>query len=63
MKTEEVIRILENSPLTNFYRKEEHVAQWYWQRDWKDKWRKSYYVGPREEWMNLMEENNDDHHN
>ena len=36
--------------------KEEYVAQWYWQKDWKDEWCKAYYVGPREDWMNLLKE-------
>tara|TARA_Y100001951_G_scaffold32116_1_gene25270 strand:- start:599 stop:772 length:174 start_codon:yes stop_codon:yes gene_type:complete len=56
MKTEELIKMLEDNPLANFYRKEEHVAQWCWCKDWKDEWAKAYYVGPREEWMNPMEE-------
>ena len=59
MKSEEVIEVLENNKLTNFYNKKEHVAQWYWQKDWKDEWAKAYYVGPREEWMNLMDESNE----
>ena len=58
MKSEEVIKVLEESWLTNFYKK--YVAQWYWQKDWKNEWRKAYYVGPREEWMNLMEDKNND---
>ena len=51
MKTDEVIKILENNPLTNFYKKEEHVAQWYWCKDWNNEWAKAYYMGPKEEWM------------
>ena len=53
MKTEKIIRILENNKLTNFYKK--YVAQWYWQKDWKDEWCKAYYVGPRIDWMYLLE--------
>jgi len=37
----------------------EYVAQWYWCKNRKEEWCKAYYVGPREEWMNLMEEKND----
>ena len=59
MKTDEVIKILENNPLTNFYKKEEHVAQWYWCKDWNNEWTKAYYMGPREKWMNLVDESNE----
>ncbi len=37
----------------------EYVAQWYWQKDWKDEWQKSYYVGPREEWMYILNDESD----
>ena len=31
-----------------------YVAQWYWQKDWLNKWSKAFYVGPRQEWMKLL---------
>ena len=36
---------------------QEYVAQWYWQKDWKNEWAKSYYVGPKEDWMIPMNGN------
>ena len=41
-------------------KEKKYVAQWYWCKDWKDEWQKAYYVGPREEWMHLMEKEDDD---
>ena len=32
-------------------RQEKYVAQWYWAKDWNNKWAKAYYVGPKEDWM------------
>ena len=32
------------------------VAQWYWCKDWLNRWRKAYYIGPRADWMNLLDE-------
>ena len=34
----------------------EYIAQWYWQKDWKNEWQKSYYVGPRVEWMYILKD-------
>ena len=31
-----------------------YVAQWYWCKDWKNRWCKAYYVGPRTDWMFLL---------
>jgi hypothetical protein len=36
-------------------RKEKFVLQWYWHKDWNNKWSKALYNGPRIEWMNLHE--------
>ena len=32
------------------------VLQWYWSKNWLDKWSKSLYHGPRIDWMYLMDE-------
>ena len=37
----------------------EYIAQWYWQNDWKNEWQKSYYVGPRVEWMYILKDESD----
>lgn len=63
MKTKEVVKILEENKITNVgrntpYREEPFVSQWYWQRAkmYPYKKTKAYYHGPREEWMYLMED-------
>tara|TARA_Y100000310_G_C19982076_1_gene490259 strand:+ start:248 stop:496 length:249 start_codon:yes stop_codon:yes gene_type:complete len=63
MKTEEVMKILEENKITNVgkdtpYSEEPFVSQWYWQTAKMHPYRKSkaFYHGPRIEWMNLMEE-------
>jgi len=63
MKTEEVMKILEENKITNVgkdtpYSEEPFVSQWYWQTAKMHPYRKSkaFYHGPRIGWMNLMEE-------
>tara|TARA_R110000787_G_scaffold34214_1_gene88863 strand:+ start:1318 stop:1590 length:273 start_codon:yes stop_codon:yes gene_type:complete len=35
---------------------DEHVSQWYWSHDWLNRKSKSYYFGPRIDWMFLYKD-------
>ena len=62
---EEVIKILEENKITNVLKKKFKIiytkkfySQWYWQEALMHPYEKTkaYYHGPREEWMNLMKD-------
>jgi cysteine desulfuration protein SufE len=33
-----------------------NIAQWYWCKDWKNRWNKAYYVGPKSDYMTPMKQ-------